>query len=116
MGTVAMVRPPVRSVDQRLQALERGNEVRAYRKDLKLKMKAGERDPVKLILDPPADIATMRVFDLLLAIPKFGTVKVGRLLRCVEVSPSKTLVGLSPRQRGELSLAVSRAVRALPSR
>lgn len=116
MGTVAMVRPPVRSMDQRMRALERGNAVRGYRKDLKLKLKAGERDVVLLIMDPPARIDTMRVFDLLLAVPKFGRVKVGKLLRRVEVSPSKTVGGLSVRQRRELAFAVSRAVRALPSR
>lgn len=116
MGTVAMAGPPARSLDQRLQALKRGNAVRAYRADLKAKLKAGDRDVIVLIVDPPGQIATMRVFDLLLAVPKFGTVRVGRLLRDVEVSPSKTLGGLSDRQRRQLAFAVSRALRAMALR
>jgi hypothetical protein len=42
------------------------------------------------------------VFDLLLAVPKYGRVKVNKILSQCRISPSKTLGGLSERQRGEL--------------
>ncbi|MBC7293226.1 MAG: hypothetical protein H5T84_03800 [Thermoleophilia bacterium] len=45
---------------------------------------------------------TAKVFDLLLAVPKFGRVKTARLLERCRVSPSKTVNGLTPRQRKEL--------------
>ncbi len=42
------------------------------------------------------------MFDLLLAVPKYGRVKVNKILSQCRISPSKTLGGLSERQRGEL--------------
>ena len=47
-------------------------------------------------------LATAKVFDLLLAVPKYGRVKVNRILTQCRISPSKTIGGLSERQRNEL--------------
>jgi hypothetical protein len=38
----------------------------------------------------------------LLAVPKYGRVKVNRILTQCRISPSKTVGGLSERQRNEL--------------
>ncbi len=45
---------------------------------------------------------TMKVFDLLLAVPKYGRVKVNKTLTQCRISPSKTVGWMSPRQRAEL--------------
>jgi hypothetical protein len=42
------------------------------------------------------------VFDMLLAVPKYGRVKVNKVLQQCRISPSKTIGGLSQRQRTEL--------------
>jgi hypothetical protein len=42
------------------------------------------------------------VFDLLVAVPKIGPVKAGRLLSIAGISSSKTVVQLSERQRARL--------------
>jgi hypothetical protein len=42
------------------------------------------------------------VFDMLMAVPKFGRVKAARLLNQCRISQSKTVGGLSERQRTEL--------------
>jgi hypothetical protein len=42
------------------------------------------------------------VRNLLLAVPKIGTVKAGRLLTQCGIAHSKTLAGLADRQRREL--------------
>jgi hypothetical protein len=42
------------------------------------------------------------VFDMLMAVPKFGRVKAARLLNQCRISQSKTVGGLSERQRAEL--------------
>ena len=55
-----------------------------------------------LLLDPPDWVETAKVFDLLLAVPKYGRVKVNRILTHCRISPSKTIGGLSERQRNEL--------------
>lgn len=95
---------PERSTAQRLDALERANEIRTYRAQLKKDLKAGRVTLVGLLSAEPLDeqLVTMKVFDLLLGAPKFGRVKANRLLQRARVSPSKTLGGLSGRQRGEL--------------
>ena len=56
----------------------------------------------RLLLEPPDYLATAKVFDLLLAVPKYGRVKVNKILGQCKISPSKTVGGLSERQRGEL--------------
>ena len=43
-----------------------------------------------------------KVFDMLMAVPKFGRVKAARMLNQCRISQSKTVGGLSDRQRAEL--------------
>jgi hypothetical protein len=45
---------------------------------------------------------TMRVEQFLAAIPKIGCVKARRLMRLARIAESKTLGGMSDRQRDEL--------------
>lgn len=99
-----LMQTPDRSLQQRREALARANRVRAYRARLKVEMKRGERSLRPLLLSPPAELVSMRVFDLLVAVPKVGRVKAGRVLRQAGVSPSRTVGGLSARQRSELLL------------
>ena len=93
---------PERSLTQRMDALQRANEIRTRRATLKRDLKAGRTQIQGLLLDPPAYIQTAKVFDLLLAVPKYGRVKVNRILTQCRISPSKTIGGLSQRQRNEL--------------
>ena len=93
---------PERSLTQRMDALRRANEIRTRRADLKRELKAGRQQIHGLLLDPPEYLQTAKVFDLLLAVPKYGRVKVNRILTQCRISPSKTIGGLSQRQRHEL--------------
>lgn len=93
---------PERSLTQRMDALKRANEIRTQRARLKRDLKAGRIQIQGLLLDPPDYLATAKVFDLLLAVPKYGRVKVNRILTHCRISPSKTIGGLSERQRNEL--------------
>lgn len=97
-GSVA----PERSLAQRMEALQRANAVRTKRARLKRELKAGRVGINGLLLDPPEYLETAKVSDLLLAVPKYGRVKVNRILAQCRISPSKTIGGLSPRQRAEL--------------
>jgi hypothetical protein len=99
---------PERSLTQRMEALKRANEIRSRRAGLKRDLKAGRVKVHGLLLDPPDYLQTAKVFDLLLAVPKYGRVKVNRLLNHCRISPSKTLGGLSQRQRNELVLYLRR--------
>ena len=93
---------PERSYTQRMEALSRANVIRSERARLKRELKAGRAQIHGLLLDPPEFLQTAKVFDLLLAVPKYGRVKVNRILNMCRISPSKTIGGLSQRQRDEL--------------
>jgi hypothetical protein len=93
---------PERSLVQRMDALQRANDIRIRRAQLKRDLKAGRQTIDDLLLDPPHFTETAKVFDLLLAVPKYGRVKVNKVLAQCRISPSKTIGGLSQRQRTEL--------------
>jgi hypothetical protein len=93
---------PERSLTQRLDALGKANLVRTRRARLKRDLKAGHESIHQLLQNPPENIETAKVFDMLLAVPKYGRVKVNKLLTQCRISPSKTIGGLSERQREEL--------------
>jgi hypothetical protein len=93
---------PRRSLTQRMAALERANEIRTRRAKLKRDLRSGKANPQALLLPPPEYILTAKVSDLLLSVPKFGKVKVNKILSQCRISPSKTIGGLSVRQRAEL--------------
>jgi hypothetical protein len=93
---------PERSLNQRMDALKRANQIRSERAKLKRDLKAGRKQIHGLLLKPPDYLLTAKVFDLLLAVPKYGRVKVNRILNHCRISPSKTIGGLSDRQRNEL--------------
>jgi hypothetical protein len=93
---------PQRSLNQRMDALARANEIRTKRAQLKRDLKSGRRSIHSLLLSPPEYVETAKVFDMLLAVPKYGRVKVNKILAHCRISPSKTIGGLSERQRSEL--------------
>ena len=82
--------------------MEAANEIRTKRAKLKKDLKAGKVQIERLLLDPPEYLGSAKVFDLMLAVPKYGRVKVNRILNQCRISPSKTIGGLSVRQRAEL--------------
>lgn len=93
---------PERSLDQRMEALKRANDIRTARAKLKKDLKASRASIQAILLDPPEYVLTAKVFDMLLAVPKYGRVKTNRILNQCRISPSKTIGGLSQRQRTEL--------------
>lgn len=93
---------PNRNLVQRMEALGRANEIRTKRATLKRDLKAGRASIHLLLMEPPEFIDTAKVFDILLAVPKYGRVKCNKVLQVCRISPSKTVGGLSERQRAEL--------------
>lgn len=101
MNAVAV---PDRSLLQRQDALRKANEIRSFRKALKIALKYGHVQLTDVLNDPPEMIESMKMLDLLLATPKLGRVKASKALHSCRISPSKTVGGLSERQRRELVL------------
>jgi hypothetical protein len=93
---------PERTLQQRRDALQHANDIRKQRAALKRDLKAGTRSIFPLLADPPDWLETAKVYDMLLALPKFGRVKVNKALFVTRISASKTVGGLSARQRAEL--------------
>jgi hypothetical protein len=93
---------PVRSLDQRMDALKRANDVRVRRAKLKKDLKDGRVRIQTILGNPPEYVETAKVVDILMAVPKFGRVKAARFLNMCRISQSKTVGGLSERQRTEL--------------
>jgi hypothetical protein len=93
---------PSRSLDQRMDALRRANDIRVKRAQLKKDLKLGQLRIDEILRDPPEYVSTAKVLDMLMAVPKFGQVKAKRYLNQCRISESKTVGGLSDRQRTEL--------------
>lgn len=85
-----------------MTALNEANRIRAVRANLKKDLKAGKKSVYDILRNPHNDVKTMKLLDLMLAVPKYGRVKVDKVLKLTRISPSKTLSGLSDRQRSEL--------------
>jgi S13-like H2TH domain len=93
---------PERSLDQRMDALGRANKVRSRRAALKADLKRGSVSISDVLAAPPDFLLTAKVVDVLMAAPKCGRVKSAKIMELCRISPSKTVGGLSERQRGEL--------------
>jgi hypothetical protein len=93
---------PERTHEQRMKALRRANEIRSKRAQLKRDLKAGKARIDNLLHNPPDYVLTAKAFDMILAVPKYGRVKANKILTQCRISPSKTIGGLSERQRAEL--------------
>jgi hypothetical protein len=93
---------PKRSLNQRMEALQRANDIRVARAKLKKDLKHGDAQIEAILANPPEYVSTAKVLDMLMAVPKFGQVKAKRYLTQCRISESKTVGGLSERQRAEL--------------
>lgn len=93
---------PDRSREQRLRALEIANRVRSERSVLKRDVKAGRVSLLAVLERPPSCAEGMKVLDVLLAAPKVGRSRSTAWLRAAGVSPSRSLAGLTVRQRAQL--------------
>jgi hypothetical protein len=102
-AATATLAVPDRSIQQRMEALATANRIRSKRKVLKAHLKQRTKTPREVLLDPPEFAHTMKVFDLIVAAPKYGRVKANKVLVSCRISPSKTLGGLTERQRRELA-------------
>lgn len=104
----ALAETPDRSPSQRLEALKLANAVRTERATLKRDLKAGKVRIETVLANPPECVHSAKVADIMLAVPRYGRVKVSKILQRCRISPSKTVIGLSERQRNELIDALRR--------
>lgn len=107
--------PMVPAGPQYMRALERANQVRLARADLKRRISTGEVDVTEVLLECPWEAQSMAVADLLLSQRRWGQARCRRFLAQVPMSEKKPLGSMTERQRQTL-VAMLRGVRATPER
>jgi S13-like H2TH domain len=93
---------PTRSPEQRLHALAHANQIRGARAQLKRDLAASSVKLAHILADPPPCAHTAKVRDLLVAVPGIGPARASRTLSHCRIAETKTVAGLSPRQRAAL--------------
>ena len=98
-----MTETATRSHDpQRLRALERANKVRLARASLKRRIADGEVPAARIILDSPWEASSWSVGELLMSQRRWGSTRCQKFLRALEISETKQIGTLTPRQRNAL--------------
>lgn len=95
-----------RTHEQRLSALELANHIRHYRAVLKRRIKTGDVRVADVISDPAPEVLTMKVVDLIAAMPWKSEAKAATIMRSLLISANKTVDGLTDRQRDAVVEAV----------
>ncbi len=88
---------------QRLRALERANEVRLARADLKRRIAVREISAAEIILSCPAEAETWAVNDVLMSQRRWGRTRCQKFLARNHISEVKTVGTLTDRQRRMLA-------------
>jgi hypothetical protein len=97
-------------------ALQRANEVRLARAELKRSIAKGEVSVAEVMTDPRWEAESMTIADLLMSQRRWGVTRCRKLLMCIPVSENKTVGSMTERQRGALvSLLAPGAQRPAPA-
>ena len=103
---------------QHLQALERANEVRLARAELKRRVASGRVSAAEVVLDSPWESESMTIADLLKSQRRWGATRCRKFLQCIPMSENKTIGSMTDRQRmavAQLLTAVSTSRAANPA-
>jgi hypothetical protein len=84
---------------QRLRALERANEVRLARAELKRRIAEGDVSVAELLLDPPAEAGSWATGDLLMSQRRWGSTRCRKFLVRNHIMETKPVGALTERQR-----------------
>jgi hypothetical protein len=88
---------------QYMRALERANQVRLARAELKRRVAIGEVDVAEVILDCPWEAESMAVADLLMSQRRWGQTRCRKFLSQIPMSESKRIGSMTERQRRTLA-------------
>jgi hypothetical protein len=84
---------------QRLRALVRANEVRLARAELKRRIADGDVSVAEVILDPPQEVSSWAIGDLLLSQRRWGSTRCRKFLARNHITETKPVGALTERQR-----------------
>src|ERR1700704_302369 len=96
---------------QHMRALERANQVRLARAELKRRVAGGEIDVAEVILECPWEAASMAVADLLVSQRRWGQTRCRKFLSQLPMSEKKTGGSMTERRPRALAAMLSSADR-----
>jgi len=99
MTETAMMTPE----PQRMRALERANEIRLARAELKRRIADGEVSAADVILAPPREAATWALGELLTSQRRWGGTRCSFFFKDTETTETKAIGALTERQRRVLA-------------
>jgi hypothetical protein len=108
MNAIATVAP---ASPQHMRALERANQVRLARAELKRRVAQGEVDVAEVVLDCPWETESMAIGDLLMSQRRWGQTRCRKFLAQIPMSEKKTLGSMTDRQRRTLAASLAPAQR-----
>jgi hypothetical protein len=88
---------------QRMRALERANEVRLARAQLKRRIADGRMAAAQVILELPSEAKNWSVGELLVSQRRWGSIRARKLLVGLQISEKRAIGELTERQRGVLA-------------
>ena len=100
MNATATVAP---AGPQYMRALERANQVRLARAELKRRVALEDVEVAEVILDCPWEAQSMAVGDLLMSQRRWGQTRCRKFLAQVPMSEKKTIGSMTDRQRRTLA-------------
>jgi hypothetical protein len=88
---------------QHLRALQRANEVRLARAELKRRIAEGDLTVSEVVIDAPWEAESMEIADLLMSQRRWGRTRCRRVLAQVPLPENKTVGSMTERQRRALA-------------
>jgi hypothetical protein len=88
---------------QRMRALERANEIRLARAELKRRIADGETSAADVLSDPPPEADTWALGDLLMSQRRWGVTRCRKFLSRFQLTETKPIGALTERQRRVLA-------------
>jgi hypothetical protein len=87
------------AIPQHMQALEHANRIRLARASLKRAVAAGQVDAAEIVRDPPLEVESMSVGELLRSQRRWGRTRARKFLFSMALNENRELGRLTDRQR-----------------
>lgn len=91
---------------QHIQALQRANEVRLARAELKREVGRGAISVGEVLLNSPWEAASMTIAELLTSQRRWGTTRCSKFLAGIGMPETKTVASMTERQRSLLATMI----------
>lgn len=102
-----MADPATAVAPQHLRALQHANRIRLARAELKRQVGAGAVSAAVVVSEPPPEVESMAIYELLSSQRRWGRARSRRVLTSLGVPENKRIGTLTERQRTALSLLLA---------